>query len=623
MQSFTSATASPALSVEAMCQLLSAHQASTMPIPASPPTHLSSSYHSRMSLESALSTASLLAGSGALTADTGGPLSSSAAGAQTMQGLQSQLRASSQRVQELEYALSKKQAEFCQLDVFRQRAQEVEARYALKLQELQDQLAAQQTQIQNQQVKIVVLEEQLKMAGSSKLAGALTAELSNSSDQLQLHAAMLLASGRCNSVNPSSGPGSSSAIDSTSSASSSALLQLPLAMTPDRSSHASGDFTRDQEVFPVNPRGAGAHRSNSLLSNSLAEAWSSLSHAPSAPQPVLQAAAEAWQLASSQPPTAFGSLASSSWEHNTLLSQSMMTRAQSMVDPLPSLENDIFGGLDRPGRAAQSLHVHHLAGLLPPDFERYLESGALDGLHSSNSVGGCHSSAAGELRHNLGGGGVHGSSGRNSRSSQGLKQHQGAMLRANSMPHQGLDLSRGARDDQERSISSVARPMRKWADTWGPEGEAEDACDATADTEDQDQNDHCLSHVSPGGDDKGEDPGAPQELDAAAQNARLRSKQDAQPNTCVYVGFLGWWVTEKDLHDYFSPYGQLASVRLLISKKSRRSREQAFVEYSTVDQAQRAITWLDSIDYPALVKQLGCGGLVVRFADRKKPLADM
>ena len=87
----------------------------------------------------------------------------------------------------------------------------------------------------------------------------------------------------------------------------------------------------------------------------------------------------------------------------------------------------------------------------------------------------------------------------------------------------------------------------------------------------------------------------------------------------MYVGFLGWWVSEKDLVEYFSPYGELVSVRLLISKKSRRSREQAFVEYAEVEQAQKAITWLDSIDYPALVKQLGCGGLVVRFADRKKP----
>lgn len=116
-----------------------------------------------------------------------------------------------------------------------------------------------------------------------------------------------------------------------------------------------------------------------------------------------------------------------------------------------------------------------------------------------------------------------------------------------------------------------------------------------------------------------EDGTGAQDLDAAAQNARLRSKQDACPNTCVYVGFLGWWVTEKDLVEYFSPYGELVSVRLLISKKSRRSREQAFVEYAEVEQAQKAITWLDTIDYPALVKQLGCGGLVVRFADRKKP----
>ncbi len=60
-------------------------------------------------------------------------------------------------------------------------------------------------------------------------------------------------------------------------------------------------------------------------------------------------------------------------------------------------------------------------------------------------------------------------------------------------------------------------------------------------------------------------------------------------------------------------------LQLLISKKSRRSREQAFVEFATVEQAQHAITWLDTVDLPALVKQPGCGGLVVRFADRKRP----
>jgi hypothetical protein len=71
----------------------------------------------------------------------------------------------------------------------------------------------------------------------------------------------------------------------------------------------------------------------------------------------------------------------------------------------------------------------------------------------------------------------------------------------------------------------------------------------------------------------------------------------------------------------FPPFAVLL-LQLLISKKSRRSREQAFVEYASVEQAQRAITWLDSIDNASLVKQLGCGGLVVRFADRKKPSFD-
>ena len=100
--------------------------------------------------------------------------------------------------------------------------------------------------------------------------------------------------------------------------------------------------------------------------------------------------------------------------------------------------------------------------------------------------------------------------------------------------------------------------------------------------------------------------------------------------------------------------------QLLISKKSRRSREQAFVEFGTVDAAQvsmhtsnpcailpacmaphrpggpafkplshtphttnrgapqAAIASLDGSDPAPLVKQPGCGGLVVRFADHKK-----
>jgi RNA recognition motif-containing protein len=58
--------------------------------------------------------------------------------------------------------------------------------------------------------------------------------------------------------------------------------------------------------------------------------------------------------------------------------------------------------------------------------------------------------------------------------------------------------------------------------------------------------------------------------------------------------------------------------QLLISKKSRRSREQAFVEFETIASAQAAIAAMDGIDAPALVKQPGCGGLVVRFADKKK-----
>jgi hypothetical protein len=37
-----------------------------------------------------------------------------------------------------------------------------------------------------------------------------------------------------------------------------------------------------------------------------------------------------------------------------------------------------------------------------------------------------------------------------------------------------------------------------------------------------------------------------------------------------------------------------------------------------IPSAAAAIESMDGLDAPALVKQPGCGGLVVRFADRKK-----
>jgi hypothetical protein len=482
MQSFTSA-ASPSLSVEAMCQLLSAHQATT-PVPASPPNALSSSFHSRLSLASAFSDSGLL-GSGGLSADTTSLSNSSSAA--TVNALNSQLNRANQRIQELEYALSRKAQESSQLELCRQRVQELEALYSLASKELQEKQAHAEI-IRKQQIQIIVLEEQLKMAhaGSGNL-GSSVPDLRSSTDQLQL---LLMAGGLTGSGGSG---GSAGAPDSSNS--SSGMLQGPLGLPAQRPSHGGTDFTRDQEVFPVNARNT-THRSNSILSASLADAWS-LAHAPSAPQPVMGSAADAWQQmaaaagaagaaagaaaaaaaasATSQAPSAFGALASSSWDHNSLL---QMTRAQSMVDALPShgADNDIFNGLDLhpKARAAQAHHhlphVHPLAGLLPPDFERTLDSYALDSYHNSSSNS---SGLAGELRHpsmghlgGMGGGSMGGGrpSSHHLRQSGSIKQHQGhqgnlssSIMRANSLPHP--DSNKGL--DQERSINASLRPPRK------------------------------------------------------------------------------------------------------------------------------------------------------------------
>ena len=50
--------------------------------------------------------------------------------------------------------------------------------------------------------------------------------------------------------------------------------------------------------------------------------------------------------------------------------------------------------------------------------------------------------------------------------------------------------------------------------------------------------------------------------DPAAQNARLRAKPSEQPSPCLYVGFLGWWVSEVLLREYFEDYGVVRSVKV-------------------------------------------------------------
>lgn len=57
----------------------------------------------------------------------------------------------------------------------------------------------------------------------------------------------------------------------------------------------------------------------------------------------------------------------------------------------------------------------------------------------------------------------------------------------------------------------------------------------------------------------------------------------------LYVKNLDWNLTEDNVKDYFSQFGEIASIKLPLDKFKRR-RGFAFVEYVNEDEAQKALT---------------------------------
>jgi len=61
-------------------------------------------------------------------------------------------------------------------------------------------------------------------------------------------------------------------------------------------------------------------------------------------------------------------------------------------------------------------------------------------------------------------------------------------------------------------------------------------------------------------------------------------------NECrLYVGNLSFRTLEKDLQDYFSQAGVVTSCNVVLDKSTGRSRGFAFVEYSTPEEANKAV----------------------------------
>ena len=65
----------------------------------------------------------------------------------------------------------------------------------------------------------------------------------------------------------------------------------------------------------------------------------------------------------------------------------------------------------------------------------------------------------------------------------------------------------------------------------------------------------------------------------------------------LYVGNLGFDVTQKDLEDLFAQAGACDSVAVITDRETGRSRGFGFVEMSSTGEAQRAIQQFDGQDF--------------------------
>jgi hypothetical protein len=61
----------------------------------------------------------------------------------------------------------------------------------------------------------------------------------------------------------------------------------------------------------------------------------------------------------------------------------------------------------------------------------------------------------------------------------------------------------------------------------------------------------------------------------------------------IYVGNLSWNLKDQDLTELFTPYGEVASAKIVLDKFTQRSKGFGFVEMANDEQAQAAIAKLN------------------------------
>jgi len=65
----------------------------------------------------------------------------------------------------------------------------------------------------------------------------------------------------------------------------------------------------------------------------------------------------------------------------------------------------------------------------------------------------------------------------------------------------------------------------------------------------------------------------------------------------LFVGNLSYQTGENDIQDYFAQVGAIKSVNLMMDKVTGKSRGFAFVEFSTAEEAQKAIEQFHNKDF--------------------------
>ena len=80
----------------------------------------------------------------------------------------------------------------------------------------------------------------------------------------------------------------------------------------------------------------------------------------------------------------------------------------------------------------------------------------------------------------------------------------------------------------------------------------------------------------------------------------------------LYVGSLGFSVTDEELSEFFGTAGTVVSAKVIIDRDMNRSKGFGFVEMSSDDEAQAAIKDLNG-------KELGGRQIIVNLA---KPMAE-